>query len=67
MHAQVPVMSGLGTVAGVAMMVAGMLLLGRLVLLDMTHLWRPTLFERRAVIAPLAVLLLAVGAVLAAD
>ena len=49
------------------MMVAGMLLLGRTVLLDMTPLWRPSLFERRAVLAPLAVLLLVAGALLAAE
>ena len=48
-------------------MVSGMVLLGRVIILNVTQALNPRWYERQLVLAPPAVLLLLVGALLAAE
>lgn len=59
-------MSGLGNVIGVVMMVVGMLVIAYVAMLDMAHVREARWYERGLVLAPVALLLLVLGGLLAA-
>ena len=52
---------------GIALMTLGMLILGRVVVLNVSEPWSPRWYERQLVLGPIALLLLTIGAVLAAE
>ena len=60
-------MGDVAAVSGVVLMTLGMVLLGRVVVLNVSQLWSPRWYERQLVLGPIALLLLAVGAVLAGE
>lgn len=59
-------MTGPGVV-GIALMTLGTVLLGRVIVLNVSQVWAPRWYERQLLLVPVAVLLVTAGAALAAD